>query len=110
MHAQLAELRGTFEPSVRDIEITGVRDQRLDGSLRFLGTATNHGAIPVGNLYVDVNFFAGDAFVNQCRLGVEVNIAPGASRPFVVDCGRDGPGMPVYDRYELSLLGASAPH
>lgn len=102
---QADDMLATHRPSPADLAIADVAEQRRDGLRQFAGTATNQGELPIDEIAVVVDFFAGEVFVDQCRKRVAVSLPAGESRPFVLDCGPVTATLPAYDRFELSPTG-----
>jgi hypothetical protein len=88
----------------RDIVLSGVDEEKHDGTTAIVGTATNKGKKPAHGVHIQANLFNHGKFVDQYSTYLTGALAPGKSQYFKISCGCKDTPPAEHDSYKLEIL------
>jgi hypothetical protein len=88
----------------KDIALSGVGEEKHDGTTAIIGTATNNGKKPARGVHIQANLFNHGKFVDQYSTYLTGALAPGKSQYFKISCGCKDTPPAEHDSYKLEVL------
>lgn len=89
----------------KEIVLSDIEEQKIDGRVSVIGTLKNGGSQPAGGLQIEVDLFKKDKFVDQYSTYISGSVAPGESRHFKVACGCKDSSPAEHDSYKVTVRG-----